>query len=102
MSLIRKFINRFCIFLALTLTSGSLAAPVSLFDGKTLEGWEGETAKTWRGRGGGSVGGAGGGNPRNACPAQRKRYPNLVLRGDYEMVGEEGCTKGGITGRRLR
>jgi hypothetical protein len=38
--------------------SGSGAEPQSLFDGKTLNGWEGDTKNTWRVEDGAIVGGS--------------------------------------------
>ena len=96
------FRNLFVAVLALTLASVSHAAPVPLFDGKTLEGWEGETAKTWRVRDGAIVGGSLEGNPRNEFLATKKSYRNFVLRLEYKLVGTEGFINGGVQFRSQR
>lgn len=80
-------------FLLLSLTAA--ADPVSLFDGKTLEGWEGNT-KVWRVEDGAIVGGSMEGNARNEFLATKKTYKNFVLRLEYKLVGTEGFVNGGV------
>ncbi len=87
--------------LQLSLVS-ALAAPVPLFDGKTLDGWEGETAKTWRVQDGAIVGGSLEGNPRNEFLATKKLYRNFVLRLEYKLTGTEGFVNGGVQIRSVR
>ncbi len=77
-------------------------APVPLFDGKTLDGWEGETAKTWRVRDGAITGGSLEGNPRNEFLATKKPYRNFVLRLEYKLTGTEGFVNGGVQIRSVR
>ncbi len=89
----------FSILLSLQRTD---AAPVPIFDGKTLDGWEGETAKTWRVRDGAIVGGSLEGNPRNEFLATKKSYGNFVLRLEYKLVGTEGFVNGGVQIRSVR
>jgi len=78
------------------------AAPVPLFDGKSLDGWEGETNTVWRIRDGVILGGSLAGNPRNEFLATRKAYTNFHLRFDYKLVGTEGFVNGGVQFRSKR
>lgn len=78
------------------------AAPVPLFDGKTLAGWEGETNKVWRVRDGVIVGGSLEGNPRNEFLATLKSYKNFHLRLEYKLVGTQGFVNGGVQFRSQR
>ncbi len=77
-------------------------APVPLFDGKTLDGWEGETTKVWRVRDGAIVGGSLEGNPRNEFLALKKSHRNFVLRLEYKLTGTEGFVNGGVQIRSKR
>jgi Domain of Unknown Function (DUF1080) len=90
------------LFVLLAFSPIAGAAPQSLFDGKTLDGWEGETAKTWRLRGGVIVGGSLEGNPRNEFLATKKSYRNFVLRLEYKLTGTEGFVNGGVQIRSKR
>ena len=83
-------------------TASAHAAPVPLFDGKTLAGWEGETNKVWRVRDGVIVGGSLEGNPRNEFLATLKRYKNFHLRLEYKLVGTQGFVNGGVQFRSKR
>ena len=85
-------------FAALT----SAAAPVPLFDGKTLAGWDGETNQVWRVRDGVIVGGSLEGNPRNEFLATLKSYKNFHLRLDYKLVGTQGFVNSGVQFRTKR
>ena len=78
------------------------AAPVPLFDGKSLDGWEGETTKVWRVHDGAIVGGSLEGNPRNEFFATKKSYRNFVLRLEYKLTGTEGFVNGGVQIRSQR
>ena len=78
------------------------AAPVPLFDGKSLDGWEGETAKTWRVLDGAITGGSLEGNPRNEFLATKKSWRNFVLRLEYKLTGTEGFVNGGVQIRSVR
>lgn len=77
------------------------AAPVALFDGKTLDGWEGD-ARVWRVENGAIVGGSLQGNPRNEFLATRKPYRNFVLSLEYKLEGTEGFVNGGVQFRSVR
>ena len=93
----------FCsVLVALGLLSQADAAPVSLFDGKTLAGWEGETNSVWRVRDGAIVGGSLEGNPRNEFLATLKSYKNFHLRLEYKLVGTQGFVNGGVQFRSKR
>ena len=55
-----------------SLLVSAAAEPVSLFDGKTLNGWEGEKTKVWRVQDGVIVGGSLEGNPQNEFLTAKK------------------------------
>ena len=78
------------------------AAPVPLFDGKSLAGWEGETNTVWRVRDGAIVGGSLEGNPKNEFLATLKSYKNFHLRLEYKLVGTQGFVNGGVQFRSKR
>jgi HEAT repeat protein len=74
---------------------------VTLFDGRSLAGWEGET-NVWRVREGVIVGGSTNGNPRNEFLASARRWTNFVLRLEYKLVGTEGFINSGVQFRSVR
>jgi hypothetical protein len=76
-------------------------APVPLFDGQSLAGWEGDTT-VWRVRAGTIVGGSLAGNPHNDFLATSQSYTNFVLRLEYKLVGTEGFVNGGVQFRSTR
>ena len=79
------------------------AAPVSLFDGKSFQGWEGDTAKTWRIEGGAIVAGSLTQMvPRNEFLATTRRYTNFVLRLKVKLTGTEGFVNSGVQIRSER
>ena len=80
---------------------GLLAAPASLFDGKTLTGWEGD-AKVWRVENGEIVGGSLQGNPRNEFLATKRSFYNFRLTLEYKLIGIEGFVNAGVQFRSLR
>jgi len=80
-----------------TVTGG----PVSLFDGRSLAGWEGDT-NVWRVRNGLIVGGSLQGNPRNEFLATVKSYTNFTLRLEYKLIGTEGFINSGVQFRSVR
>ncbi|MFA6546136.1 MAG: PVC-type heme-binding CxxCH protein [Limisphaerales bacterium] len=90
------------IALSLAAVVSAAAAPVTIFNGKTLAGWEGETNKVWRVRDGVIVGGSLEGNPRNEFLATRKNYRNFHLRLEYKLVGTQGFVNGGVQFRSKR
>ena len=77
------------------------SAPVSLFDGTTLTGWEGD-AKVWRVADGAIVGGSMQGNPRNEFLTSAKSYGDFVLKLEDKLVGTEGFVNGGVQIRSVR
>lgn len=88
--------------LVLTLMQGGGAAPVSLFDGVSFEGWEGETNRVWRVREGVIVGGSLEGNARNEFLATRRAYRNFRLELEYKLTGSDGFINGGVQFRSRR
>ncbi|NBV86347.1 MAG: DUF1080 domain-containing protein, partial [Verrucomicrobia bacterium] len=80
----------------------ALAGRVSLFDGKSFEGWEGDTAKTWVIEDGALVGGSFEGNPRNEFLTTTKSFRNFDLKLEYKLVGTEGFVNGGVQFRSQR
>src|SRR5258707_526781 len=83
--------------LLLALAAFASAAPVSIFDGKTFEGWEGDTAKTWRIIDGCFVGGSlEKTGPQNEFLATKKRYRDFELTLKFKLVGTEGFVNSGV------
>ncbi|TVS10972.1 MAG: DUF1080 domain-containing protein, partial [Planctomycetaceae bacterium] len=74
----------------------------SLFDGKTLRGWNGNVESVWRVEDGVIVGGSLEGNPRNEFLATDKVYKNFRLRLEYRLVGTNGFVNGGVQFRSRR
>jgi hypothetical protein len=74
--------------LPLSLAAAEPGKPVSLFDGKTFNGWEGDTAKTFRIQDGAIVGGSLTDKvPRNEFLATTRPYTNFVLRLEFKLLG---------------
>lgn len=85
------------------LGSATQAASVSLFDGKTFQGWEGDTAKTWRIVDGAIVAGSLTQMvPRNEFLATTRPYTNFVLRLKVKLEGTEGFVNSGVQIRSER
>ncbi len=78
-----------------------VAAPTTLFDGKTLAGWEGDP-KVWRVENGEIVGGSLQGNPRNEFLTTKRSYYNFRLKLEYKLVGTEGFVNSGVQFRSQR
>lgn len=79
------------------------AAPVSLFDGKTFDGWEGDTTKTWRIEDGAFVGGSLTETvPRNEFLSTRKEFRNFELRLKFKLLGTSGKPNAGVQFRTAR
>ena len=88
--------------LSLALSASCLPAAAStLFDGKTLRGWEGDP-EVWRVEHGVIVGGSMQGNPRNEFLTTKGKYFNFRLRLEYRLTGTEGFVNGGVQFRSLR
>ncbi len=81
----------------------ALPAPqaVSIFDGKTLDGWEGSET-VWRVADGMIVGGSMQGNKQNEFLATKKSYKDFVLKLEYKLVGTEGFVNSGVQIRSRR
>ncbi len=77
------------------------ASSASLFDGKTLDGWEGDL-KVWRVEDGAITGGSMHGNPRNEFLTTKRSYGNFILRLEYKLIGSEGFVNGGVQVRSVR
>ena len=76
-------------------------ASVSLFDGRSLGGWEGDT-NVWRVWEGVIVGGSMNGNQRNEFLATVRKHTNFVLRLEYKLIGTEGFVNSGVQFRSGR
>jgi hypothetical protein len=64
------------------------AKPVSIFDGKTFQGWEGDTNKTFRIQDGAIVGGSLKEKiPRNEFLCTTRLYTNFVLKLKFKLLG---------------
>ena len=100
--------NTMRLILSATLLAFSTVAfaaekPVSLFDGKTFDGWEGDTAKTWRIEDGAIVGGSVDAVvPRNEFLATKKSYGDFELKAEFKLVGDKAGMNAGIQFRTKR
>ncbi len=87
--------------LALTLLSAD-PAPVSLFDGKTLAGWEGDP-KTWRVEDGCIVGGSlEAAVPRNEFLCTTKQFGDFELKLRFKLLGDPKTANAGVQFRTAR
>jgi len=78
------------------------AAPVPLFDGKTLDGWDGDK-KLWRVENGMITGGSLDEKiPRNEFLSTKKRFHNFDLRVKIKLTGTEGFVNSGVQIRSIR
>lgn len=76
---------------------------LSLFNGRTLAGWDGDTAKTWRVDNGEILGGTLTEKvPRNEFLATTANYTNFVLRLKFKLTGTEGFVNSGVQIRSQR
>jgi hypothetical protein len=75
---------------------------MSLFDGRSLDGWECEVPNVWRVRDGVIVGGSLDGNPRNEFLTTTRSFSDFVLRLEYKLVGTEGFVNSGVQIRSIR
>lgn len=84
------------------LTSTARSAPVSLFDGKSLDGWT-YNDKIWRLENGLITGGSLEERvPRNEFIATKKSYHNFDLRLKLKLTGTEGFINSGVQIRSVR
>ncbi|MFM8271400.1 MAG: DUF1080 domain-containing protein [Gemmata sp.] len=91
--------------LLVALSAPALAAekPVSLFDGKTLAGWEGDTEKTWKVEDGCIVAGTlDAVVPRNEFLCTTKTYENFELKVTFKLTGDKAKANAGIQFRTKR
>jgi hypothetical protein len=97
---------RHAVILVAVMTNVAAQAPqkaTSLFDGKTLRGWEGDTARTWRVEDGAIAGGSlSEAVPRNEFLCTTRSYGNFILRLKFKLVGTEGFVNSGVQFRSQR
>lgn len=90
----------------LLILTGYIAAPrkaVSLFDGKTFNGWEGDTVKTWKIENGAIAGGSLDETvPHNDFLCTRKIYSNFILKVKFRLTGHEGFINTGVQFHSVR
>ncbi|MPY91046.1 MAG: DUF1080 domain-containing protein [Luteitalea sp.] len=95
----------YAILLVAIVTGGRAQSPtkaVSLFDGRTFQGWEGDTAVTWRIQDGAIVGGSLTETvPRNEFLCTRRAYANFVLQLKFKLTGT-GFLNAGVQFRSQR
>lgn len=90
------------LFLALGSPLG-YGASQSLFDGKTLHGWEGDTNHWWRLEAGTIVGGSLKTKvPENQFLSTTRSFTNFVLRLKFKLVGTNGFVNSGVQIRSER
>ncbi|MGA2658293.1 MAG: serine hydrolase [Verrucomicrobiota bacterium] len=78
-------------------------AAISLFDGKTFNGWEGDTNRTWRIENDEIVGGSLEANvPRNEFLCTTRPFTNFVLRLKFKLAGKSGFINAGVQFRSQR
>ncbi|MBW7891018.1 MAG: DUF1080 domain-containing protein [Chitinophagaceae bacterium] len=76
---------------------------ISIFDGKTFNGWEGDTKNTWRIENGAIVGGSLTHQvPQNEFLCTTKSYNNFRLRLKFRLLGTEGFINSGVQFRSVR
>ncbi len=89
-------------FLSLVFSVVAFGAPVPLFEGKTLDGWEGD-AKLWRVEEGAITGGSLTEQvPRNEFLAAKKSFHNFDLRLKIKLTGAGGFVNSGVQVRSIR
>src|SRR5580692_5318206 len=99
----RSILSLFVMSSTITITLADKPKPVSLFDGKTLSGWEGETEKTWRVEDGAIVGGSLETTvPRNEFLCTTKSYGDFELKAKFKLLGDKDKANAGIQFRTKR
>ncbi|WP_339705927.1 DUF1080 domain-containing protein [Algoriphagus aquimarinus] len=89
----------FAVFLFILMSCGesSVDAPLSLFDGKSLAGWQGDTVNTWRVEDGMIVGGSLDETvPTNEFLVTDRSYENYILTLKIKLTGDEGFINSGV------
>lgn len=83
------------LFSSLSAFSAEKGKPVSIFDGRSFEGWEGDTKKTFRIQDGAIVAGTLKAKiPRNEFLCTERQYTNFVLRLKFKLLGGPGANAG--------
>lgn len=81
--------------LAIVATADDKPKAVSLFDGKSFNGWEGDTEKTWKIEEGVIVGGSLETTvPRNEFLCTKKTYEDFELKVTFKILGEKNKNAG--------
>jgi hypothetical protein len=76
---------------------------VSLFDGRTFNGWEGDTVKTWKIENGTIAGGSLEETvPHNEFLCTKKPYSNFILNVKFKLTGNEGFINTGVQFHSVR
>jgi hypothetical protein len=87
----------------LALSAMAQAAPVSIFDGKSFDGWEGDLTKMWRIADGCIVGGSLTEKvARNEFLATQKSYGDFELTVKFKLTGTDGFVNSGVQFRSVR
>src|SRR5689334_7378520 len=92
---------RILIAVVLAAFAGRTPQATSLFDGKTLDGWEGDE-KVWKVVDGAIVGGSLEGNKQNEFLTAKNSYKDFVLKLEYKLTGTEGFINSGVQIRSRR
>ncbi len=79
------------------------AEPVSLFDGKSFNGWEGNTESVWRiAEGAFTAGSLDKKQEKNDFLATKKEFGDFELTLNWKLEGKEGFVNGGVQFRSKR
>jgi hypothetical protein len=101
--MMRPFLSCAALFITLTTAAAADPKPVSLFDGKTLSGWEGETDKTWKVEDGAIAGGSLETTvPRNEFLCTTKSYGDFELKVKFKLLGDKAKANAGVQFRTKR
>ncbi|MEI6712135.1 MAG: PVC-type heme-binding CxxCH protein [Verrucomicrobiota bacterium] len=100
---LQSSLRTLCLLPLLALAPCASAAPVSLFDGQTLTGWEGDTKLTWRIEDGVIIAGSlERKQDKNDFLTSAKEYGNFDLTFKWKLVGTQGFVNGGMQFRSQR
>lgn len=101
----RTLLHYAVILIAAVTNAAAQTSPkaTSLFDGKTLRGWEGDTVRTWRVEDGAIAGGSLTDTvPRNEFLTTTRSYGNFILRLKFKLAGTEKFINSGVQFRSRR